>query len=283
MEKSGQPNAEHKQNQMTFLQHLEVLRWILVRIVSVVFVFSILVFVFREWIFREIVFAPMSKDFWTYRVLCESTHYLHNLVPAIIDAETGCFSELTMKVISPKMTTEFMTAMLVAFIGGMIFSFPYIIWEIWRFLKPALYAKEQKRAQGIVFFTSILFSLGILFGYFFIAPLSIHFLGNFSVSPTVEKLPSLNSYMGILASTTLAAGIMFELPIVVYFLSRIGLLSPDFMRKYRRHAFVVTLLLAAIITPPDIFSQILICIPIVILYEISIYISAFVVRNKKDQ
>lgn len=283
MKKAGQRNTEHQQNQMTFLQHLEVLRWILVRVVSVVFLFSIFVFVFREWIFSKIIFAPMRNDFWTYKVLCDATHYLNKFAPSLISADAGCFSELTMKVIAPKMTTEFMTAMLVAFIGGMIFSFPYIIWEVWRFLKPALYNNEQKNARGLVFFTSVLFSAGILFGYFFIAPLSIHFLGNFSVSPTIEKLPSLNSYMGILASTTLAAGVIFELPILVYFLSRIGLLTPEFMRKYRRHAFVVTLLLAAIITPPDIFSQILICIPIVFLYEISIYISAFVVRRKKSE
>lgn len=283
MSRDQQPNSEHKQNQMTFLEHLEVLRWILVRIVSVILVFSIVVFSFREWIFGHIIFAPMNIDFWTYDVLCRSTGYLHEYFPSIIDAETGCFAELTLKVTAPKMTTEFMTALLVAFIGGMIFSFPYLIWEIWRFIKPALYNKEQKRARGIVFFTSLLFGMGILFGYFFIAPLSIHFLGNFSVADTVVKLPSLNSYMGILASTTLAAGVMFELPILVYFLSRAGLLSPEFMRKYRRHSFVVALLLAAVITPPDVFSQLLICVPIVILYEISIYISKFVVKNKKEE
>ena len=282
MENSA-PNSGHKQNQMSFLEHLEILRFILMRIVGVIAVLSILVFTFKEWVFNVIVFAPLSSAFWTYEKLCKVTHYLHQLLPSIVDADTGCFGELSLQVIAPKMTTQFMTAMMVAFIGGVIFSFPYIIWEVWRFIKPALYGTEQKRARGIVWWTSLLFGLGILFGYYFIAPMSIHFLGNFSISSQVKNLPSLNSYMGILASTTLASGIIFELPILVYFLSKIGMLTPEFMRKYRKHAFVITLLLAAIITPPDVFSQILICIPIVILYEISIYISRFVQRQKSKE
>ncbi len=283
MENIGSSEGNTEQNQMTFLQHLEVLRWVLMRVVSVVFAFSILVFVFKEYIFDNIIFAPMKADFWTYINLCKATNYLHDLIPSVIDADTGCFSTLNMDVIAPKMTTQFMTAMLVAVIGGLIFSFPYIIWEVWRFIKPALYSKEQKGARGMVFFTSLLFLAGILFGYYFIAPLSIHFLGNFSVSKNVTNLPSLNSYMGILASTTLAAGIMFELPIFVYFFTKIGLLTPTFMKNYRKHAFVLTLLLAAIITPPDVFSQILICIPIFLLYEVSIHISSFVIKKKEKQ
>ncbi|MFT6746474.1 MAG: sec-independent protein translocase protein TatC [Glaciecola sp.] len=277
---SSNPNSHHKQNQMSFLEHLEVLRFILMRIVGVISVLSIAVFTFKEWVFNVVVFAPLSATFWTYEKLCTATHQMNQFVPSLIGADTGCFGELKLQVIAPKMTTQFMTALLVAVIGGVIFSFPYIIWEVWRFIKPALYSPEQKKARGIVWWTSLLFGLGILFGYYFIAPMSIHFLGNFSISSQVKNLPSLNSYMGILASTTLASGIIFELPILVYFLSKIGLLTPEFMKKYRKHAFVITLLLAAIITPPDVFSQILICIPIVILYEISIHISRFVQRQK---
>ena len=282
MDNSG-PNSNHKQNQMSFLEHLEILRFILMRIVGVVVLLSIVVFTFKEWVFNKIVFAPLSSQFWTYEKLCAATQRINGIIPSVIDADAGCFGELTLQVIAPKMTTQFMTAMLVAFIGGVIFSFPYIVWEIWKFIKPALYSKEQKKAQGIVWWTSLLFGMGILFGYYFIAPMSIHFLGNFSISSQVQNLPSLNSYMGILASTTLASGVIFELPILVYFLSKIGLLTPEFMRNYRKHAFVITLLLAAIITPPDVFSQILICIPIVILYEVSIYISRFVQRQKEKE
>lgn len=283
MESTG-PNSEHKQNQLSFLEHLEVLRFILMRIVGVITLLSIFVFSFKEWVFNAVVFAPLSSTFWTYEKLCAATHFLNQKIPNLIDADAGCFGELTLQVIAPKMTTQFMTAMLVALIGGIIFSFPYIIWEVWKFIKPALYGNEQKKARGIVWWTSLLFGLGILFGYYFIAPMSIHFLGNFSISKQVQNLPSLNSYMGILASTTLASGVIFELPILVYFLSKIGLLTPEFMKKYRKHAFVLTLLLAAIITPPDVFSQILICIPIVLLYEVSIHISRFVNKQKsKDQ
>ena len=282
MDNSG-PNSSHQQNQMSFLEHLEVLRFILMRVVGVITALSIVVFTFKEWIFNTVVFAPLSATFWTYQKLCASTYYLHELIPSIVDAGAGCFEELTLQVIAPKMTTQFLTALLVAFIGGVIFSFPYIIWEAWRFIKPALYNKEQKNARGIVWWTSLLFAIGILFGYYFIAPMSIHFLGNFSISAQVQNLPSLNSYMGILASTTLASGIIFELPILAFFMSKIGLLTPDFMRQYRKHAFVITLLLAAIITPPDVFSQILIGIPIVLLYEVSIHVSAFVQRQKSKE
>ncbi|MFT6716446.1 MAG: sec-independent protein translocase protein TatC [Saprospiraceae bacterium] len=282
MDNTG-PNSTHKQNQLSFLEHLEILRFILMRIVGVITVLSIFVFSFKEWVFDTVVFAPLSSGFWTYQKLCSATHYMHEILPSIINAEAGCFGELSLQVIAPKMTTQFMTALMVSFIGGVIFSFPYIIWEIWKFIKPALYNKEQKKARGIVWWTSLLFALGILFGYYFIAPMSIHFLGNFSISSQVQNLPSLNSYMGILASTTLASGIIFELPILVFFLSKIGLLTPELMKKYRKHAFVVTLLLAAIITPPDVFSQVLICIPIVILYEISIYISRYVQRQKSKE
>lgn len=278
----SQPNQNSKANNMSFLEHLEALRWLLMRVVIAILVVAIVVFAFRQEVFEKIVFAPLHLDFFTYEALCSFTHKLHGIMPDLIDAEVGCFSEMSIQVIAPKMTTQFMTAMLVSIIGGVIIAFPYIIFELWRFIKPALYSKEQKRARGIVFFTSILFIAGVLFGYYLIAPLSIHFLGTFQIvedPEAVKNLPSINSYMGIVASTTLASGVMFELPILVYFLSRIGMLTPEFMKKYRKHAFVITLLLAAIITPPDVFSQVLVSIPIVILYEISIFISRGV--NKK--
>lgn len=275
--------ATEKTNQLSFLEHLEVMRWMLMRIVVAIGIFGIAVFSFTDYLFEKVIFAPLHTDFWTYEKLCWATQQLNDLLPSLVSADAGCFEALNLKVIAPKMTTQFMTALLMAFIGGIIFAFPYIIWEIWRFIKPALYGKEQKKARGIVLWTSALFLLGILFGYYFIAPLSIHFLGNFAISDQVENLPSLNSYMGILASTTLAAGVMFELPILVYFLARISLITPEFMRNYRRHAIVVTLLLSAIITPPDIFSQVLISVPILILYELSIYIAAFVIKRKNQE
>lgn len=275
-----QPNSSHKHNKLTFLEHLEALRFLLMRVVIAILVFAIVVFILIDWIFANIIFAPMNMDFWTYHALCDMTHYLNQYVPALVDAETGCFPELKMQVMAPKMTTQFMTAMLVSFIGGIIVAFPYIVWELWRFIRPALYSKEQKSARGLVFWVSLLFILGILFGYYLIAPMSIHFLGTFSVSPEIQNLPSLDSYMGTLFSTVLASGVMFELPVLVYFLAKIGLLTPSFMRKYRKHAIVLVLIIAAVITPPDIFSQILISIPILILYEVSIFIAQ--IMNKKQ-
>jgi sec-independent protein translocase protein TatC len=192
-----------------------------------------------------------------------------------------CFDPIDPKFLPGKVTGKFMTAMLVALIGAVIIGFPYILWELWKFLKPALYPKEKKSARGIVFFSSILFACGIFFGYFIINPLSVHFLIGFDLgTETLDYFP-MNSFMGIVASTTLAAGVMFELPVLVYFLSKAGVVSPEGMKKYRKHSFVATLIIAAIITPPDVVSQVIVAIPIVILYELSIFISRSVNKRRE--
>lgn len=274
------PKSEHKQNQLSFLEHLEVLRWILMRIVIVLTVFATVVFIYREFVFQQIIFASQRMDFVTYVQLCKLSEFLHFHVPQIFDATSLCFDAIDPFFLPGKMTGKFMTTMLVSIIGGAIIAFPYIIWEFWRFVSPALYPTEQKNARGLVFFSSVLFLAGILFGYFIINPLSVHFLIGFDMGvENVKELYPINSFMGIVASTTLATGVMFELPVMVYFLSKAGLVTPEGMRKYRKHAFVATLLVSAIITPPDVFSQILVSIPIVILYEMSIFISKYV--NKK--
>lgn len=275
---------EGKHNEMTFLEHLEVLRWILMRVFIVISVFAIVVFIYRDFVFQEIVFASQKMDFVTYQKFCEASTFLNELFPDIVDADAMCFNPIDAKFLPGKMTGKFMTAMLVAIIGGIIIAFPYIIWEFWRFLKPALYPNEQKSARGLVFFSSLLFISGILFGYFVINPLSVHFLIDFDLGlekGEINDLYPLNSFMGIVASTTLATGVMFELPVMVYFLSKAGLVTPEGMKQYRKHAFVITLLVAAIITPPDVFSQILVSIPIVILYELSIFISRYVKKKSE--
>jgi|TARA_B100000795_G_C22786826_1_gene435032 sec-independent protein translocase protein TatC len=274
-------NKEHEHNQLSFLEHLEVLRWILMRIVMVVFVLGIIVFIYRDFVMTEIIFASQRMDFPTYGWFCDVSMVLNSFFPDYINKDAMCFTPIDPYFLPGKMTGKFATAMLVGLIGGGIIGFPYIIWEFWRFLSPALYPNEKKSAKGMVFFSSLLFILGILFGYYVINPLSVHFLIDFNMGfDKVVEQYQLSSFMGIVASTTLATGVMFELPIVVYFLSRAGLITPDFMRKYRKHAFIITLLVSAIITPPDVFSQILVTIPIVILYEISIYISKAVNKNK---
>ena len=280
MSEKYEPNEGHKQNQLSFLEHLEVLRWILMRIVMVVCALAIVVFIYRDFVMTDIIFASQSMDFPTYSWFCDFSSMLNSILPDYFDKDAMCFTPIDPYFLPGKMTGKFMTAMLVSLIVGGIIAFPYIIWEFWNFLSPALYANEKKSAKGMVFFSSILFIFGILFGYYIINPLSVHFLIDFNMGfgKVVEQY-QLSSFMGIVASTTLATGVMFELPILVYFLSKSGLITPSFMRKYRKHSFIITLLISAIITPPDVFSQILVTVPIVILYEISIFISSAV--NKK--
>jgi sec-independent protein translocase protein TatC len=257
---------------MTFLDHLEALRWHLVRSVAAILVFALVAFFNKEFLFDGIILAPKNKDFLTYRVLCKLSER-YNL--------DMCFDQINFSVINFNMSGQFTTHMWIAFMTGFILAFPYIIWELWRFIKPALSEGEKKLSGGVVFFVSLLFLLGLLFGYYVIAPLSINFLGNYQISSEVNNTISLDSYINIVTMLSLSTGLVFELPMVVYFLSKLGIITPQFMRTYRKHAMVVNLILAAVITPsPDVTSQLLVAIPLFILYEISIYVSQMVVKKK---
>ncbi len=257
---------------MTFLDHLEALRWHLVRAAAAILVLAIVAFMNKELIFDGIIMAPKNTDFWTYRVLCDlSQHFDLDM----------CLDKVDFNVVNLNMSGQFTTHMWIAFMAGFVLGFPYLIWEIWRFVKPALSHKEQSYSTGIVFFTTLLFLMGVAFGYFIITPLSINFLGNYKVSEEIANSISMDSYINTVTVLSLSTGIVFELPMVVYFLSKIGFITPDFMRKYRKHAMVVNLIIAALITPsPDVTSQLLVAIPLFLLYEVSIYVSAVVVRGK---
>jgi sec-independent protein translocase protein TatC len=283
MEENDNPNSEHKANKMSFLEHLEVLRAILVRSIIVICVFTVIAFAYSDYIFDKIILAPTHiHDFPTYKVMCQASQWLGPVAPWLgVDPTAGCIESFPFQLTTNTMGGDFMAVMLVAFIFGCIASAPYLFWQIWSFLRPALREKEVKKAKGFVFWTSILFFLGVAFGYYVISPLSISFLGTFSAHKDIVKLPTLNSYMGVLASTTLATGAAFELPIVIYLLSSIGLITPEFLRKFRKHSVVVILIVAAIITPPDVFSQIVVSIPLYLLYEISILLSAMVQKRKE--
>lgn len=259
---------------MTFLQHLEELRWHIIRSLIAVVLGAIVAFVFKSIIFDHILLAPKNPDFITNRLLCRLADLVN--VPVL------CINQKPLQLISIKMSGQFTTHINIALVSGLILSFPYIFWEFWRFFRPALYEKERKYARGAVSSASVLFMTGILFGYFVIAPLSINFLSTYRVSETVQNQININSYIGSLTSVVLAAGITFELPIIVFFLSRIGVLTPEFMRRYRKHAIVVILIVAAIITPPDVFSQILVTIPLIFLYEVSIFISVRVYKKREE-
>lgn len=264
------PNPE---KEMTFLDHLETLRWHLIRSVIAIVVFAIAAFVCKEFIFDGILLAPKRADFITAQLMCRLGEYLQ---------VTGlCINQQPLKLISIDIAGQFTTHMFVALIAGLIVAFPYVCWELWRFIKPALHQQELKYARGIVFYTSVLFLMGVLFSYFIIAPLSINFLGTYQVSSEVQNTISLDSYISIITNMALAGGITFELPIAVYFLTKIGLIGPAFMRTYRKHSIVVMFILAAVITPSaDVTSQVLVAMPLIALYEISIWVSTAVAKNK---
>jgi sec-independent protein translocase protein TatC len=259
---------------MSFLEHLEVLRWHLVRSSIAVFVFMIGIFSFKSFVFDEIILAQKSSDFWTYQMFCKISYWLGK-------GDTLCLDDISFSLINITMSGQFTMHLIVSLIGGLILGFPYILFEIWRFIAPALEDKERKYARGLVFAGSFLFAIGILFGYYLISPLSVQFLGNYKVSDLVENQISLSSFISTVTTITLACGLVFQLPLIVYFLAKVGLVTPEFMRKYRKHAIVVTLILSAIITPPDISSQILMAIPLLILYEFSIFVAKRVVKNNK--
>ena len=244
---------------MSFLQHLEELRWILVRSAIAVLFFALIIWYFQEEIMVNVFLSMKEKDFITFRLFCE---YLG-----------VCIEEIPVKMQSMTVSGQFTYALMMSFLGGLVVSFPYVFYQIWSFVKPGLKFKEKKMAKGLVFYVSLLFFSGILFGYFIVAPLSIQFFGSYQISDQIENNFTIGSYMSTILSTIFYSGLFFLLPIISYLLTKIGLIDVAFLVKYRKHAIVVILILAAIITPPDIASQIIVSIPIVVLYEIGILVS----------
>lgn len=258
-------------DQMSFLEHLEELRWRIIRAVVAILVCAIVAFIFKGIIFDGIILAPKNADFPTYRFLCLISESLGM-------GDSLCITS-TFELQNIDMSGQFTSHLMVSIVAGLVVSFPYVFYQLWSFVQPGLHDNERNTARGVVFFTSVLFMAGICFGYYVIAPLSVQFLGGYKVSEQVENIISLSSFISTVTTTTLASGIVFQLPIVVYFLAKIGLVTPTFLRQYRKHAIVGVLILSAIITPPDITSQILVTLPLLVLYEISIYIARVVVRN----
>lgn len=267
--------SKKKEGEMSFLEHLEELRWHIVRAFLAILLVAIVAFIFNEIVFDTLILAPKHPEFWTNRTFCAIADRIN--VPAL------CINSKPFEIINIQMAGQFTTHIMVSLIAGVILAFPYIFYEFWSFFRPALYSNEKKHASGAVFASSFLFILGILFGYFLIVPLSVHFLGSYNVSAEVTNQISLRSYISTVASITLAAGLVFQLPIMAYFLTKIGLIDPPFMKKYRRHSIVVILALSAIITPPDIFSQVMVCFPLIFLYEIGIIISRTVLRKQEER
>ncbi len=266
--------SKNATGEMSFWSHIDALRGHLFRAVLVVLLLAIALFCFPEFLFDKIIFAPLHDEFLTYRAFCKLGHLLNI-------GDDLCFGHYTFKLQSLGLADQFTSQMWIAFLGGLIIGAPYVLWEIWRFIKPALKESEMKASSGFIISTSFLFIAGVLFSYYIIVPLTINFLGNYKVSDMVQNNFTMDSYISTVTTLSIAAGLVFELPVLVYFLSFFGLMTPQFMRKYRKHAFVVILVVAGVITPsPDITSQLLVAFPLYFLYEASIFVSFYAIKKR---
>lgn len=263
---------QEEEEGMSFLDHLEALRWHLLRSVSAVLIFSVAAFIAKDFVFGVLILGPSKVDFFTYRVLCDLGNYLG--LPAL------CIDELPFTIQSRQMTGQFSMHMTSSMVVGLIAAFPYLFWEVWRFISPGLYDKERSAARGAVFFVSFLFLSGAAFGYYVLTPMSINFLANYQLDPSIANEFDITSYVSTLSMLVLASALMFQLPVVVYFLSMSGLVTSKMLKAYRKHSVVVILIVSAVITPPDVVSQLLIAMPILVLYEVGIYIAKGLERKR---
>ena len=265
LKKSNQNKDEEPEKEMTFWDHLTELRKRLIRMVLAWLVMTVVAFANSRFIFDEILLAPKDTTFVTYKWLCRLGELIH--------VDSLCLPPMELTIINLNLSGQFMTDMTVSMFAGLILAFPIIIFQLWQFVMPALYVTERKYARQAVFVMSLLFIIGILFSYYLMVPWTLNFLGTYQVSTDVANQISLSSYISTVTTTILSVGVVFELPVVVYVLSKIGIVTPDFLKKNRKYAFVIILILAAIITPPDVFSQIMVTVPLYSLYEISILVS----------
>lgn len=261
-------------NEMSFLDNLEDLRRHLIRAVSAIMIVATIAFIFSRSIFKLIIFAPLKMDFPTYSLLCKAGQLIK------VDT-TFCGETLPMIIQNRTMAGQFSADIWTAIFAGFIIAFPYVIYQLWKFISPGMHPNERRHSRGFIIICSFLFFTGVLFGYYIVTPLSINFLANYSISEVVDNQIDISSYISLIRSAALASGLVFELPIIIYFLTKIGLVTPQFLKTYRKYALVIVLILSAIITPPDIASQVIVAIPILILYQVSIYISSLVIKNQQ--
>jgi len=255
---------------MSFVEHLEALRWHLFRSVIVWLLMTIAIFIFVDWVFDNIIYAPARSNFITYDLLCRLSRNLGL-------GDSLCMPPVNIPLLGNTISGPFMAAISISMMGGLIIAFPYLLWELWKFIKPALSAKELKYARGGIFWVSLCFFTGAAFGYFVLAPFTFNFLANFTLGNTgaYRYMPTLEDYIDTLNNILLGCGLAFELPVLAYILAKIGLISSAFLRTYRKYAMLVILVVSAIITPsPDWTSQVIVALPLLLLYEISILICA---------
>lgn len=261
------------ESEMSFFEHLEALRWHLIRSAMAIVVFTIVAFWQYEFIFNDIIMGPFNPKFWTYRMMCKMGTALHM---------TGwCIDKINGKIINTEMAGQFTLQINSCVMIGVVLGFPYLLFELWRFIKPALHDKERKAASGFVFYASFLFILGILFGYYIVAPESIRFLAGYTVSDIIQNTFTIDSYLSSVATLTLGTGLVFELPILIYILASLGIMNAAFMRRTRRYAIVIILIIAAIITPtPDMITMSIVAAPLLMLYEVGIMVAAVVDKRR---
>ncbi|SDY37951.1 Sec-independent protein translocase TatC [Hymenobacter psychrophilus] len=260
------------QQEMSFIDHLEALRWHVIRAAIAVVVFATGAFFAKDFLFHDLMLGPSRSDFWTYQMSCK--------LAAWLGAPGLCIDKIGFVIQNREMSGQLTMHISTSFIVGIVLGFPYLFWELWRFIEPGLYPHERQNSRGAVFFVSVLFVLGLLFGYYIAAPMSIQFLAGYVVDASIENQIDMQSYLSTLTTMSLSCAFVFELPMIVFFLAKAGLITPEIMRVYRKHAIVVVLVIAAIITPPEVTSQIIVTIPIILLYELSINIARVVARNR---
>lgn len=261
--------------EMSFLDHLEELRWHLVRSAAAIIIFSIVAFLAKDYVWGTLILGPTKGDFWTYRMLCQFGE--------LIGSDIICMGDLPIDMQNREMTGQFMMHITSSLVIGIILAFPYTFWELWRFVSPGLHKKEKGASRGAVIAVSFLFMSGVLFGYYIVTPVSFQFLSTYTLDVSIQNNIDIISLVKTLSMLVLACAFMFQLPVVTYFLSKAGLVTPELMRRYRKHGIVVILILSAVITPPDVYSQILISLPLVFLYEISIKVSRRVQKRQEKE
>jgi sec-independent protein translocase protein TatC len=260
--------SERKEGEMSFLGHIEALRWHLVRAVIVIIILAGVAFCYPELVFTKILIGPSKPNFITYQFLCDCSHSWGL-------GESLCFKIFDYDFQFVGLMDAFTTHMWISIVAGLIAGFPYLLWELWRFISPALQPKEIRAARGFIFYASVLFLTGVSFAYWIVTPMAVYFLGNYQIDPKdpVDVNVSMDSYISIITTLVLLMGLVFELPIIMYFLGRFGIVTAAFLRKYRKHAIVVILITSAIITPTtDVFTQSLVAFPLWILFEASIIV-----------
>ncbi len=265
--------------EMTFFDHIEELRWHIIRSLVVWLIAAILIFIYIDWIYDNIILAPANQNFFTYSALCDISHWMHL-------GDSLCMPAIVINFQVVQVNGTFTSALNIAMIGGIIIAFPYIFWEVWRFIKPALSPKERKYGQGSIFFVSLCFFLGAMFGYYILAPFTFNFLAGFTLgkSGAIQYRPSINDYIDSLTNLILGCGIAYELPVLAFVLAKMGIVTGAMLKKYFKFALVIILVVAAIITPsPDWLSQFLVALPLVLLYWVSILLASWVDKKRAKE